>query len=616
MGDQENNNHVQNGMKSVGVAIVFHDKILLLHHPHDENFEGTLSIPKGRQEEGEVDIMTAIREVKEEVGINIPATWLSIAPRHTLTTHEGREIVYYTIHIELLKQIGMYSDTVNPMDYQREEVNWAGFMDKHEAMKNIHPDQRVIISTAFPDIRFDEGGSANDFENTERNSKFTEITKDEIIQIISGKIGSSTGDVIKSATRYLRANEGANAKGIEKSGDIIEQETSLKQFITDNNLWYPHELSEDSKYYLGEGMEQEVYSFDSLEKVTKINPAFSYQSWEEYLNSLTIHNHLFSETKYTLVGFLMRQNKLFAIVEQPFISETSIASDDDAYNFMINRGFVNVGYNDYYNKELGLEIKDLHIGNVLVKNDILYFIDTIIKIKQESEESQHEDGGETYENWQETRESVTEAPVIGKFATPFHNLAKTIDSKTDGKSEIFTDPIGKLLKGRSSNESKEDGGIIEGQLHAECNDEEGCGEKFDVGDGGKVIEAERDEAVIVSEIQYLQCPSGECEYQISGTPSEIASAINVLGGGKNFDDGAKVADKEGNAIKEVENKPEAKDTDVDRKLESGSIIINRKSMYDKNKYLATGTAKEIASVINSLNDNGVVIEHGGTIAKV
>ena len=37
-----------------------------------------------------------------------------------------------------------------------------------------------------------------------------------------------------------------------------------------------------------------------------------------------------------------------------------------------------------------------------------------------------------------------------------------------------------------------EGGIIEGQLHSECNDETGCGVKFEVGEGGHIIEAERD----------------------------------------------------------------------------------------------------------------------------
>lgn len=163
----------------------------------------------------------------------------------------------------------------------------------------------------------------------------------------------------------------------------------------------------------------------------------------------------------------------------------------------------------------------------------------------------------------------------------------------------------------------EKGGVIEGQLHAECNEETGCGEKFEVGDSGKVIEAERDEGVIVSKTfdTNIICPDGACKYEAHGTPSQIASALNVLGGGKNFDEGAVLKDESGEEIKSVEKTPKAINTDVEDDLEGGSIIINRRSMADKKKYFIKGTPRQIASAINSLDGNGVVIEYGAEINK-
>lgn len=315
-----------------------------------------------------------------------------------------------------------------------------------------------------------------------------------------------------------------------------------------------------------------------------------------------------------------------------------------------------------------------------------------------------EEGG-AYEGWQDTRESVTEMPVVGEVAKPFHNLAKGIDKTTGGKSEMFTDPIGgvlgklndggvvsteyqfrdidgsvayykrenggkwhfisrkeflqdarrdnivlektkewqdeyrklesdmfklslngvgandieyhKLIKRRAeleyphnnrknfSKDSKEleDGGIVEGQLHSECNDETGCGEKFDVGNSGHIIEVERDEAVIVS-----SAFNNNNQYEIEGTPSQIASALNTIGGGKDFDSGASV---NGEVLKGTKK---TSDTDVDE-IDGNSIIINRRSMYDNTKYKAKGTTKQIASLINNIDDNGVKITSGGTIEK-
>lgn len=154
-----------------------------------------------------------------------------------------------------------------------------------------------------------------------------------------------------------------------------------------------------------------------------------------------------------------------------------------------------------------------------------------------------------------------------------------------------------------------EGGIIEGRLHSECGDD-GCGRKFQVGEGGHIIEAERDEAVIVA-----NAFNDNQKYTIKGTPSQIASAINVIGGGKNFDKGATIQ-KEGKNIELPELKQEAVDTDVDDIIDSGSIIINRRSMADKKTYTVTGTLKQIASQINSLNGNGVVITEGGSIKEM
>jgi hypothetical protein len=154
-----------------------------------------------------------------------------------------------------------------------------------------------------------------------------------------------------------------------------------------------------------------------------------------------------------------------------------------------------------------------------------------------------------------------------------------------------------------------DGGIIEGRLHSECDADEGCGRKFQVGENGHIIEAERDEAVIVADAF-----NDDAEYTIKGTPSEVASALNVMGGGKNFDKGAIII-KNGQELEIPELKKQAIDTDVDDIIDPSSIIINRRSMADGKEYEVTGTTKQIASAINSINGNGVVIERGAEIKE-
>jgi GNAT superfamily N-acetyltransferase len=155
-------------------------------------------------------------------------------------------------------------------------------------------------------------------------------------------------------------------------------------------------------------------------------------------------------------------------------------------------------------------------------------------------------------------------------------------------------------------EKFEKGGIIEGKLHSECDVIEGCGEKYNV--NGQVIEAERDEAVLVPQVNHTNTI-----YEITGNPKQIASALNYLAGGLMFDEGAKVKDESGNIVSIPKKKQ--KYTDV-LKINSGSIIINRRSMYDKNKYTVKGTPRQIASAINSINGNGVKIDSGALLKDI
>lgn len=50
---------------------------------------------------------------------------------------------------------------------------------------------------------------------------------------------------------------------------------------------------------------------------------------------------------------------------------------NEVKNFLKQNGFENNRNNDYINQELGVILEDLHDENVLTKNDILYFIDTV-----------------------------------------------------------------------------------------------------------------------------------------------------------------------------------------------------------------------------------------------
>ncbi|WP_350340108.1 hypothetical protein [Paraflavitalea speifideaquila] len=45
-------------------------------------------------------------------------------------------------------------------------------------------------------------------------------------------------------------------------------------------------------------------------------------------------------------------------------------------------GFENTRRQDYYNKEIGLELEDMPDKNVIVKDDLSFFIDTVFYIME------------------------------------------------------------------------------------------------------------------------------------------------------------------------------------------------------------------------------------------
>ena len=156
---------------------------------------------------------------------------------------------------------------------------------------------------------------------------------------------------------------------------------------------------------------------------------------------------------------------------------------------------------------------------------------------------------------------------------------------------------------------QDNGHIVDGDLHTQG------GEKYGIEGTGQVVELERDEAVIIPDAFDDKCfgdsfCSRPTKYKMTGTISQIASGINTLGGGADFDSGAKIW-KNGRKM----NKPRMTARNSRRnppKLQAGSVVINRTNMLNPNIMTFEGTTYEIASKINSFEGNGVsLMEQGG-----
>lgn len=83
--------------------------------------------------------------------------------------------------------------------------------------------------------------------------------------------------------------------------------------------WFP---AIDETRFIARGAEQRVYLDVDTRFVLKLNDSIFYEFLLDYFHSLLIHNFLFPQTAYELLGFYSDENVLHAIVRQPFVEVT------------------------------------------------------------------------------------------------------------------------------------------------------------------------------------------------------------------------------------------------------------------------------------------------------
>ena len=204
------------------------------------------------------------------------------------------------------------------------------------------------------------------------------MIKDELQNIIHGKGKNSQRTLVQTVASYLRTSEGTSTMA-ENDKQYKNKETkNLIEYCNLNNLWVNDKINFD--LFISEGAEQKVY-IKNTKTVYKLNDSIYYSTWLDYFTNLLLNNYFFSDTSYILVGFCFIEEKLYALVEQPFVKANQPTDLEQVKEFMITNGFENTRNHDYYNPNLGIILEDLHDENVLTQDDILYFIDTVFYIK-------------------------------------------------------------------------------------------------------------------------------------------------------------------------------------------------------------------------------------------
>lgn len=166
------------------------------------------------------------------------------------------------------------------------------------------------------------------------------------------------------------------------------QEELLEKWAKESGCWIETLPEINPKYFVDRGAEAKVYKYGN-NNVLKVNNLSQHEEPIEFLDRLAIHNALFPETKYTLLGFNRTDGEFSAIVKQPFIyigsgNKNTFKNKMLVQADMESRGFEYQGGNMYLNNDYLVE--DLHSGNALVdKNGEIFYIDPIVRLNVSGE---------------------------------------------------------------------------------------------------------------------------------------------------------------------------------------------------------------------------------------
>lgn len=262
---------------------------------------------------------------------------------------------------------------------------------KEQKQVNIEQPTIYDLSVVEPSSSIQENG--NNALNSEDNSvplqgDNQKVNKnDEVSQSIPqgehGTLPEISGEQEEPVYQLRRRIEEASRNASESErGRGRQQEVNqmIETQAKENGLWTPiQNLSHLGTPFLS-GNENDTYLDRETAAVYKMNNLVNSKNLPELFKRIDLHNELFPQTKYELVGFTGFGNggTIYPIYKQEYIDNAEFATPEEIGAYMQDLGFNKAGEAEYSNGDI--TISDLRPRNVLkdTEGDI-YVIDADFK---------------------------------------------------------------------------------------------------------------------------------------------------------------------------------------------------------------------------------------------
>lgn len=211
----------------------------------------------------------------------------------------------------------------------------------------------------------------------------TDDTNKQPTQIESSKenIGIELSKIANVAREIHKANPKIKEEFIGKK---LENDAII-EYAKSNNLWVDDYISIYGNKAHAYGVESDVYLSRDGKSVYKINNGIQHGTWLDFFNRIIAHNIYFPETKYEIVGYTQKDNKLAIILKQDVVEIIEAATDAQLEKDLTESLFIYNSRNNVKDVINGVILRDLHKENVVINNkgDVLY-LDPIIQFEHNS----------------------------------------------------------------------------------------------------------------------------------------------------------------------------------------------------------------------------------------